>query len=68
MLLLSLIDWIIDYEFTLRSRLGHAYRINSLQRWNNGKHYCLASEHVMSAWRQLSLLIGSGRFCFGEED
>lgn len=68
MLLLGLIDWIINYEFNIRSRLGHAYRIKSLQRWNNGKRYCLASENVMPAWRQLSLLIGSGRFSLTAED
>ncbi len=63
LLLMGLIEWIVDYEWQVRERLGDSYRPESLQHWNNGKRFYLAAEQVMSAWRQLSLLIGSGLLC-----
>jgi len=63
LMLMSLIDWIVDYELNIRQQLGNDYRTETLRRWNNGKRFFLPEQYVMSAWRQLSLLIGAGRLC-----
>jgi hypothetical protein len=63
LLVMGLTEWIVDYEWQIRERLGAAYRCNSLRQWNNGKRFYLPEEHMMSAWRQISLLVGSGRLC-----
>lgn len=47
----------------LSQKLGNDYRTETLRRWNNGKRVFLPDQYVMSAWRQLTLLIGAGRLC-----
>lgn len=63
LLTMALIEWLIGYEWRVRTQLGHDYRPMTLERWNNGKRFFLPAEHMMAGWRQLSLLIGSGRLC-----
>jgi len=67
LMLLSLIDWIVEYEFQVRQQLGNAYRAETLRRWDNGKRFFLPEPYMMSAWRQLSLLVGAGTFCLNAE-
>ncbi|QDV12632.1 hypothetical protein CA51_25180 [Rosistilla oblonga] len=61
LLMLSLIEWIVDYERYVRQRRGPAYRPASLRQWNNGKRFYLPAEQMMPAWRKISLLSASGR-------
>jgi len=67
LMLLSLIDWIVEYELRVRQELGNQYRAETLERWNNGKRFYLPESYMMSAWRQLSLRIGAGTFCLEAE-
>lgn len=67
LMLLSLIDWIVEYEMRVRQELGNKYRAGTLRRWNDDERFFLPETSMMSAWQQLSLLIGSGTFCIKAE-
>ena len=51
----DLIDWIVDYEADVTSRLGLNYRDQTLTEWKDGEKLTFAAEHFGTAWRHLAM-------------
>ena len=63
-LLLTLIDWIRQYEVWIAERVGVAYRAETLLECNAKHGTVVAAEEVPSAWRMLGVAVSdhSDRF------
>lgn len=56
----ELVQWIGDYEATVRHRLGIEYRDATLQEWDDGTRAVIPAEDVVFAWQTLACLAQKG--------
>ena len=66
-LLLSLLDWIRQYEVDVVKRLGLKYRRQTLAKWDDGNRYVIPVERFASEWRRLSLRIAANVDCYCQQ-
>ena len=59
LMLMELIEWIIEYETAVLTRIGIDYRRETLVKWNNGKRWYVPAERMTCLWRRLSLTIAA---------